>query len=285
MPDLEWNASLWDGSYDWRSEGEEWSSWWGGSEAQWFGALYPRIHRLLPAKRILEIAPGFGRWTRYLLPVSESYVGIDLSEQAVTACEKSFGHVAHAKFFQNDGLSLDDAADDGFDFIFSFDSLVHAEMEVLEQYIPQLVRKLSGPGVAFIHHSNFFEMAPDTANPHSRAVSVSAKKVAELIDGCGGKVLVQEVVNWGGGDLIDCFTIFGRVDVYTGWKTIEKSNTWWLHEMNIIREIQSPYSTLPNTTGGWGALSALRRWTSLSLPLRRVIEQLRKGLGATARDR
>ena len=68
MPELDWNKAVFDGNYDWRQGGEEWSAPWGGSEAQWFGSLYPRLHRLLPAGRILEIAPGFGRWTKFLIP-------------------------------------------------------------------------------------------------------------------------------------------------------------------------------------------------------------------------
>jgi len=258
MPDLNWNTSLWDGSYDWTSEGEEWSSWWGGSEAQWFGSIYPRLHRFLPARRILEIAPGFGRWTRYLLPACESYVGIDLSGQAVEACKERFGHIEDVAFYQNDGLSLGDAEDNAFDFIFSFDSLVHAEMDVLETYMPQLVRKLAGSGVAFIHHSNFFEMAAGTENPHSRAASVSAKKVARLVGDCGGQVLIQEVLNWGGPNLIDCFTVFGKADAYQKTKLIEISNTTWVDEMNIIREVQSKYSAIPSMTEA--GESSRRRW-------------------------
>jgi hypothetical protein len=44
-------------------------------------AFYPRIHKYLPAKRILEIAPGFGRWTRFLIPSCEELKGIDLSSK------------------------------------------------------------------------------------------------------------------------------------------------------------------------------------------------------------
>ncbi len=210
MPDLGWNTTLWDQTYDWSLEGEEWSSWWGGSEAQWFGSIYPRIHRQLPASRILEIAPGHGRWTSYLLHYCESYVGIDLSGQAVDACKKRFASHPSAEFHRNDGLSLDAANDGEFDFIFSFDSLVHAEIEVLELYVPQLLRKLSSRGVAFIHHSNFLQMEAGTENPHSRASSVSADRFLDLVHGHEGKVLVQEVINWGGDDAVDCLTTFAR---------------------------------------------------------------------------
>src|SRR4030095_8370524 len=48
-----------------RSRGEEWSSAWGGSEAQWLGAIFLRIRAFIPTDTILEIAPGFGRWTNF----------------------------------------------------------------------------------------------------------------------------------------------------------------------------------------------------------------------------
>ena len=125
MPNLEWNRSTWDGDYCWTSGGEEWSQAWGGSEAQWFGALYPRLHRALPARAIFEIAPGFGRWTKFLLPLCETYVGVDLSATCVQACRKTFATADHAEFLQNDGISLSEVPDAKFDLVFCFDSLVH----------------------------------------------------------------------------------------------------------------------------------------------------------------
>jgi len=40
------------------------------------------------------------------------------------------------------------------DFAFSFDSLVHADADILEAYLEQLARKLTHDGVGFVHHSN-----------------------------------------------------------------------------------------------------------------------------------
>ncbi|MGH8591225.1 MAG: hypothetical protein ACREXX_18480 [Gammaproteobacteria bacterium] len=67
MPDLQWNIASWNGSYDWSTGGEEWSEAWGGSEAQWFGSLYPRPRRRLPTGSILEIAPGWGNGGRRVM--------------------------------------------------------------------------------------------------------------------------------------------------------------------------------------------------------------------------
>ena len=187
----------------------------GGSEAQWFGSIYPRLHRFLPARRILEIAPGFGRWTKYLIPACEHFVGIDLSEKCTDACRNKFADAKNAHFYTNDGQSLDATQDWTFDLIFSFrDSLVHAEYPVLSSYVPKVLHRLSSIGVAFLHHSNFLAYNNTIANQHSRAMTVSADAVADLIYRGGETTLVQEAINWGGEHLIDCLTLFSRHETY-----------------------------------------------------------------------
>lgn len=143
MPDLQWNQEVWGNAQNWYDAGEGWSRAWGNSEAQWFGSLYPRLHRLLPSRSILEIAPGYGRWTRFLLTFCERYVGVDISPVCVAACRNNFSDVGHAKFIQNDGISLSEIPDCSIDLVFSFDSLVHAEFDVFQRYVPQLIQKLS----------------------------------------------------------------------------------------------------------------------------------------------
>ena len=242
MPDLDWNKGLWGGDYDWNAGGEEWSAPWGGSEPQWFGSLYPRLHRLLPARRILEIAPGYGRWTRFLLPACSYYFGVDLSEACVLACKTRFRDDTHAHFIRNDGLSLRSAPDKSFDLIFSFDSLVHAELDVLQAYIPQIIGKLSKGGVAFLHHSNLqgFEN-PGGIWDHSRAATVSARAVSDLVHGAGGKVFVQEIINWHSAGPIDCLTTFGSVEGHEDTKTISLVNMKFTDEAAMISTYQSPY--------------------------------------------
>ena len=59
MPNTEWNLTTWGKTHDWSQLGEEWSKAWGGSEAQWFYVIYPRIHAFLPAASMLEVASRF----------------------------------------------------------------------------------------------------------------------------------------------------------------------------------------------------------------------------------
>jgi SAM-dependent methyltransferase len=208
MPRLDWNVHQWDGEYNWKLKGEEWSSSWGSSEAQWFGCLYPRLHSHLPATRILEIAPGFGRWTRFLLNYCDDYTGIDLSDECVKACQQTFSKVERARFFKNDGLSLGHA-DGQYDLVFSFDSLVHADIEVFDLYIPAILRLLKPDGMAFIHHSNLKDSG-ETANIHNRSENVTARYVKEVVELNGGSISTQEKINWGSKLLIDCLTTFGH---------------------------------------------------------------------------
>src|ERR1700752_990532 len=55
MPTVEQNLRQWDAQYDWKSGGDEWSSAWGNAEAQWQGAIFPRVEAFLPANTILEL--------------------------------------------------------------------------------------------------------------------------------------------------------------------------------------------------------------------------------------
>src|SRR6516225_7004394 len=143
--------------YDWTEAGEEWSQPWGSSAAQWAGTILPRIRQCLPAKTILEIAPGFGRWTHYLKDYCNKLWAVDKSNDCIDACRQRFASVSHVRCVLNDGRSLSMTPDGSVDFVFSFDSFVHPDREIVEAYLRQLGAKLKIGGKGFIHHSNFGE--------------------------------------------------------------------------------------------------------------------------------
>lgn len=217
MPSIQENREEWDGRFDWTSRGEEWSTGWGDSATQWSATLLPRLTPFLPAQMILEIAPGFGRWSQYLIPLCDSYIGIDLSESVVKACKERFSSVATAQFVVNDGLSLEAVPDKSVDLAFSFDSLVHVESDVLNGYLVQLRQKLRQSGIAFIHHSNLgaVKAIKVRGNPRWeewRARSVTAEKVAILAGESGLSCIGQELITWSSGYMIDCISVFVVAD-------------------------------------------------------------------------
>lgn len=244
MPDVDWNLLKWGLEYDWPEAGEEWSEAWGGSEAQWFGAIFPRLHRFLPARRILEIAPGFGRWSKFLIPACEEFVGLDLAPKCIEECRNRFAKAMHARFFTNDGCSLAAAEDRSIDLVFSFDSLVHAESDVMASYISDVLKKLAPGGVAFIHHSNLHAYGKSIGSQHGRGFTVSADIVADLVTLNGGTVLIQEIVNWSEEHLIDCLTLFANRACYPSAQPIRLTNPLFMGEAKLIKHFQGPYSKL-----------------------------------------
>ena len=126
-------------------------------ESQWFGLIFPRIHAFLPTGTILEIAPGFGRWTTFLTKHCDHLVLVDLSSKCIESCKQRFAYASHLSYHINDGRSLDMIENRSINFVFSFDSLVHAEADVLESYLDQLSNKLKPHGVGLIHHSNLLQ--------------------------------------------------------------------------------------------------------------------------------
>jgi Methyltransferase domain len=216
MPTIEENRSLWSERYRWSDAGEEWSEAWGGAESQWYGTLFPRVHAFLPASTILEIAPGFGRWTHFLGKHCERLIGVDLSEPCVEECRRRFAARPNTEFHVNDGTSLAMIPDHSVDFVFSCDSLVHAEQDVLAAYLWQLARKLTLNGVGIIHHSNLGayvdrstgDLPPWLENKGWRAKTMTAKKFREQCETAGLVCVGQEIVNWWGAVLSDCFSVF-----------------------------------------------------------------------------
>jgi SAM-dependent methyltransferase len=169
----------------------------------WWRGLLPRIARHLPAAHVLEIGPGFGRWTQHLLPRCRRLTAVDLTERCVEHCRSRFG--AHAGFsaWTNDGESLEMVPDASVDFVFSFDSLVHAEATVLRNYLRQLARTLKPGGTGFIHHSNLQALAaPDGSLPswlartNWRGPTMSARLFRTYCAEAGLRCTSQEVVNW-----------------------------------------------------------------------------------------
>jgi hypothetical protein len=216
--------------YDWREAGEEWSLPWGSSAAQWAGTIFPRIRDCIPVGTILEIAPGFGRWTHYLKDYCDEIWAIDKSKECIEACLDRFSSASHVHCVLNDGRSLSMVPDSSVDFVFSFDSFVHPDRDVIEAYLRQLRTKLKIGAKGFIHHSNFGEYVnsprerlPEAVTKplikakildwaHHRNPTMTAEVFRTLCEQNGLHCISQELVNWRGRRLIDCLSLFVRSD-------------------------------------------------------------------------
>lgn len=229
MPDLQEIRDTWDSDRGWIAGGDEWSGPWGGTESLWWGTLMPRIHAFVPAGVVLELGPGHGRWSQYLRGLSGHLILVDVAEHCVQTCRRRFDGDPKVACYVGDGLSLPMVADHSVDFAFSFDSLVHAEADVLAAYSRELARVLKPDGVAFIHHSNMAEYrrAASLARrvPYRwrrrltihgvlvnvsawRAESTSAQQFARMGADAGLSCIAQELIAWEyGRHLSDAITV------------------------------------------------------------------------------
>jgi ubiquinone/menaquinone biosynthesis C-methylase UbiE len=239
--DIEANRQFWNSTYGWEDRGEEWSAEWGGSESEWFGVIAPRIGRYVPARRILEIAPGFGRWTVYLSKHCERLQAVDLSDRCVAHCQERFSHLSHVECFSNDGLALPMIADRSIDFAFSFDSLVHAEADVIHSYLLELARTLTDEGVGFVHHSHLGAFPLETPNEHSRSRSMTADRFASYCEDSGLHCISQEMVNWIQDETIDCFSVFTKPGSRWSRPNVVRANPHFMTEATLVREMAPLY--------------------------------------------
>lgn len=229
MPTIDENRKEWAKDSVWGSGGEDWSSAFGGSDMEYYSVILPRLHTFLPSGRILEIAPGFGRWTKYLIQQCNSFVGVDLEKKCVDACAVRF---TRGLFIQNDGSNLAFIPDHSIDLIFSFDSLVHADNIILEKYLAQFERVLKKDGVAFLHHSNSLVYA-EKGSRHFRDLTVSHQTVLGHCAKSGLWCNSQETFGWGGvEDEIDC------ISVITPLGSSMKRDYRYLSNRNFVKQIE-----------------------------------------------
>ncbi|MBO0729218.1 MAG: class I SAM-dependent methyltransferase [Acidimicrobiaceae bacterium] len=76
------------------------------------------------------------------------------SPNCIDRCRERFSAAQNIACHVNDGRSPGMVPARSVDFAFSFDSLIHVELDVITDYLGQLARVLHQDGVAFIHHSN-----------------------------------------------------------------------------------------------------------------------------------
>lgn len=246
MPTIEENREGWS-SYEWPEEGDEWSSEWGGTRYLWYGTIFPRIMEFLPTGSLLEIAPGYGRCAQFLVSLCHELTLVDLAENCIRACRERFKSYSHLRYFVNDGKSLDMLEDNSLDFAFSWDSLVHAESDVLSSYVTHLAAKLKPGGYGFIHHSNIGAFKdPETGNltienAHWRATSMTAELFRTYCNDVGLKCISQEIINWGDRGLTDCFSLFTRERVRTERETVIFENREFMKEAYRMKKISELY--------------------------------------------
>lgn len=202
---------LWNNENIWSIDGHEWSKSFGTTENLWNKHIFDKI-KDFRGKKILEIAPGFGRITQFLSILASELIVVDLNPLCIQKTKEKLGHHVLA-YFVNDGKSLPKIRDNSQDLVFSFDSFVHMHANVTEEYIKEIYRVLKPGGQAYIHHSWFYGGTEESTQNIAGRANMNPEEFKKLVESNNMEILSQEsilfepVFPWDG---TDCISIFKK---------------------------------------------------------------------------
>jgi ubiquinone/menaquinone biosynthesis C-methylase UbiE len=117
---------------------------------------YVRDHFLLPyvtqETTALEIGPGGGRWTRYMLGVKRLYA-VDFHQELLNELKSNFSP-KNLTFVKNNGNDFPGMPNESIDFIFSFGTFVHLDVEIIDQYLRNMKTLLKPSSNVVIQYSD-----------------------------------------------------------------------------------------------------------------------------------
>lgn len=265
MASIDQNRDRWEHAYAWSSDGDEWSSGWGGPERQWSRWVEPRIAAATGRARfghgtVVEIGCGRGRWTQFLAESFDEVTGVDLAPSCVAHCRSRFADQENVRVLEGDGSSLDGVPDGSVDLVVSIDSLVHADVAALAGYVAECSRVLRADGVALLHHSNLASCGPERwallehrrvrralsrlriveRSVHWRDRSVDAGVVSRLAEQHRLVCVRQELIRWDTRrHYIDCISTLRRAGGEPFGPMITVHNDGFLDEMKASADAPS----------------------------------------------
>ena len=202
---------LWNLNSNWETDGHEWSKSFGTTENLWNNEIFDKIKEFR-GKKILEIAPGFGRITQFLSILAGELIVVDLNPICIEKTKSKLKHHVLA-YFVNDGKSFPKVRDNSQDLVFSFDSFVHMHANVTEEYVKEISRVLKPGGQAFIHHSWLYGGSDESTHNVAGRSNMSPEKFKTFVENNNMEIISQNVIQfeplelWNG---TDCISIFRK---------------------------------------------------------------------------
>ncbi|MBI3319257.1 MAG: class I SAM-dependent methyltransferase [Candidatus Omnitrophica bacterium] len=174
------NATIWS-YYDWSRGGQEWSK-----TPEWQASVVEHLLKphVPPSSRVLEIGPGAGRWTQYLLERARWVIGVDVTPRCIALCRERFRDASNLQLVTNDGSDLSFIPANSVDRIWSWDVFCHVRREEMSRYVQQFGTILAPGGRGLIQHGG---------GPYHRGWRsvISAEEVTAMCAAAGLEVIRQ----------------------------------------------------------------------------------------------
>ncbi|MBY0563502.1 MAG: class I SAM-dependent methyltransferase [Hyphomonadaceae bacterium] len=139
-----------------RRPGELYGLHWGDPEAN--PVLRRVVERFIKPhvgrdKVLLEIGPGGGRWTRYLIDNCKTLYAVDYHRELLDVLHENFNH-PHIVDIVNSGCDFPGVPAKEVDFLFTFGVFVHLDLDIIEQYLENMRAILKPDARVFIQYSD-----------------------------------------------------------------------------------------------------------------------------------
>lgn len=183
---------------------------------QWERTIWPII-RDEDFTATLELACGHGRNTEFLRRHAKSIDLVDVNQTCIDACKERFGTQKDGCLFRyhvTSGNSLP-VPNNSISFVYTWDSMVHFDKLVVRDYVREVFRVLKPGGSAFLHHSNYGTVAPDSSwtKNHGNRSDMTAELMRQYAQEAGLDIKFQRLSGiadgWGIDDL-DCLTLLTK---------------------------------------------------------------------------
>lgn len=124
---------------------------------------------------VLEIGPGGGRWTKYLLH-ARTIVLVELNPIFFDYLNDRFPGVKEKfRCYQTAGDELNGIESASVDFVFTFGTFVHLEPEVIQSYLQHIERVLRPGGMATLQYA-------DKTKPAAQKIDIFSNMTAEKME-------------------------------------------------------------------------------------------------------
>lgn len=201
---LEWNRQRWGQKGGWQIQ-DQYGYRWGRGSQQTVGQVAQLADEFFRPHttgrydlRILELAPGGGRFTAELLRYASTMCLVDLNNASLEVCRERFDFVpTPMSYALTDGHSFDAVPESAeWDAVVSFDSMVHMHPEVIRQYVAKLPGLMAPSGFAWLDHSG------KGLRAEGHRTDMTDKLMVEFAEAAGLSVISQRYRNqW------DCISV------------------------------------------------------------------------------
>ncbi len=178
-------------------------------DEQWENLIWPFLKdKGIDFHCVLDLAAGHGRNSAKLIEYADRIVIVDINQENIDVCKKRFYGDERFLYIKNNGISLRGVRNNSITFVYTFDSMVHFDSDVVRAYLREFYRVLKPGGYGFCHHSNYTENPGSifTDNPHWRNF-MSKELFAHYCYKEGLIIEEQMLLDWSYSKL-DCLSLF-----------------------------------------------------------------------------